>query len=124
VQVDLELADDALRPLVGERRDRHDPGVVDEHVDRAEAPLDLVEELGEARQVGDVEREPERAAAQRLGHAGGRRGVEVAHGHARAVGGQRTGDGLADPASAARDHRHLAGERTGLGGHCACSSCA
>ena len=47
-----------------QRRDRHDPGVVDEHVERAEALLDLVEEGHEAGVVGDVER-PGRARARR-----------------------------------------------------------
>ena len=35
--------------LVDERADRHDPGVVDQHVERAELALDLVQERGEAR---------------------------------------------------------------------------
>jgi hypothetical protein len=34
--------------LISSWRHRHDPGVVDEHVERAEALLDLVEKRGEA----------------------------------------------------------------------------
>jgi hypothetical protein len=46
--------------LLLEGPDRHDPRVVDEDVDRAQPALDLVQEGGEARAIGDVERERQR----------------------------------------------------------------
>src|SRR5699024_3825440 len=55
--VDIDVQDaagDGVR-LVDDPADRHDAGVVDQHVDRAELPLDLVEEVGERMRVGDVE---------------------------------------------------------------------
>ena len=43
-QVDLDLAPERVLRLLDERRHRHDPGVVDHHVERAELALGLVEE--------------------------------------------------------------------------------
>ena len=57
VEVDLEHAGSpSRRPPPSNGADRHDARVVDEHVDRPQPPLDLVEEGGEAGPVGDVER--------------------------------------------------------------------
>ena len=64
VEVDLELAGDGGVRLLLEGADGHDPRVVDEHVERAEAALDLVEEGGEARAVGDVDGRASGAAAE------------------------------------------------------------
>ena len=50
--------------LLDERADRHDPGVVDQHVDRAELLLGRVEEARERLAVGDVELEGDGLAAQ------------------------------------------------------------
>ena len=47
VEVELELADRGRVRLLLERADRHDPGVVDDDVDRAELALDPVERGGE-----------------------------------------------------------------------------
>ena len=49
VDVDVELALDRVVGLVDERRHRHDPGVVDDDVDRAELALGLVEEAWRRR---------------------------------------------------------------------------
>ena len=64
--------------LVDERADRHDPGVVDEHVERAQLTLDLVEEGGEALTIGHVERQPDRSAAELGCGLLDQRGVDVA----------------------------------------------
>ena len=75
--------------LLLERRDRHDPGVVDDDVDRAEPALDVVQERAEAREVGDVERQPDDGVAQL--RRGALRGlaVDVADRDADALGDQR-----------------------------------
>ena len=52
--VDLDLAPRDGRVLLRERADGHDPGVVDQHVERAQLALGLVEERGEAVGVGHV----------------------------------------------------------------------
>src|SRR4051812_15596047 len=55
VNVDVQNASgDGVR-LVDDPTYRHDAGVVDQHVDRPELALDLVEEIGERTGVGDVE---------------------------------------------------------------------
>ena len=63
-QVDLELARDARLRLLLERRDRHDPGVVDDDVDRPQPALDVVEEGAEAGEVGHVERQADDRVAE------------------------------------------------------------
>ena len=116
-QVEVELAGDALRALVDERRDGHDPGVVDEHVERAEPLLDLVEEGDQPGVIGHVEPEPERGLAERRGRLLGRLAIEVADGHAGALAGQRLRDGAADSAAAAGDGDDLSGQRACVCGH-------
>ena len=55
VDVDVQNAPgDGVR-LVDDPADRHDAGVVDQHVDRAELALDLVEEFRKRIRVGDIE---------------------------------------------------------------------
>ena len=55
VQVDVDLAAESLVLLV-DRRHRHDPGVVDHDIERAELALGgLIEEGGEGGAAGDVE---------------------------------------------------------------------
>jgi uncharacterized protein YlxW (UPF0749 family) len=48
VEIDLQLARDAGVGLLLQRLQRHDPGVVDEDVERPETLLDLVQELRDA----------------------------------------------------------------------------
>ena len=88
--------------LLGERRHRHDPGVVDDDVERAELALGLVEEGGEGVAVGDVERQRDRAAAQLRRRLLGQRQVEVADRDAAALADQRRRRRLADPPGTAR----------------------
>ena len=110
-QVEVDLPGDAVGALFHERPDDHDPRVVDEHVERPEPALDLVEEVGEAGVVGDVEPEPDRVAAE----VGGRRlrggAIEVAHGDPRALAGQGLGDRAADAPATAGDGDDLAVQR-------------
>jgi len=64
--VDVDV-DDPLCDRVGlanERPQGHDPGVVDEHVERPEAILRLIEKRREACAVGDVDVQPDGAAAE------------------------------------------------------------
>ena len=117
VQVDLELAGDARLVLLVERRDHHDPGVVDEDVERAEALLDLVEEGGEAAPVGHVEGEADRAVGELGGGGLGGGGVEIADGDHDPLAGERAGERLTDAAGAARDDGDLAAQRAGSLGH-------
>ena len=89
-----------LRPasaLVDERPDRHDPGVVDEHVERPEAALNRVEELGEAGAIGDVERQADRVRPEFRRRPLGQRAVDVADRHPRALGDQRGRGRPSDP---------------------------
>src|SRR3982074_3048165 len=54
VDVDVQNASGAGVRLVDDPTYRHDAGVVDQHVDRSELALDLVEEIGERTGIGDV----------------------------------------------------------------------
>ena len=103
-----------------------DAGVGDADVEAAEEPLRLGDDALDLRRVGDVAGETRdgRAPAAELG--GGRlRALRVAAAdhEARALACQGAGDGEADPARAAGDQRHLAGER-GAGGRRAVSRAA
>jgi hypothetical protein len=121
-QVDLELPRDALRRLVLERRDGHDPGVVDEHVDGPEGPLDLVQEGGEAGEIGHVEVQADGAAAQLRGGALCRLAVDVADRDAHPLAGQRQRERLPDPPATARHYGDLAAQRAWFLGHAFSSS--
>ncbi len=97
--------------LLQQRRHRHDPGVVDEHVERPELLLHLVEEGGEAGVVGHVERQPERAGAELGGDRFRRLTVEVADRYPGSLTRQRQGGGAADAAAATGDGNDFSGER-------------
>jgi hypothetical protein len=116
-QVDLQLARDARVRLVLERRDRHDPGVVDEHVDRPQPALDVVEERGEGGEVGDVEPEPDDRVAQ-LGRGALRPlAVHVADRDPGALGDQGLGDRPPDAPGAAGHDGGLAAQGARMLGH-------
>ena len=117
VEVELELADRGRVRLLLERADRHDAGVVDDDVDRAEAGLDVVERGREGGPVRDVEGEPDRPAADLGGGLLGDGAVEVRDRDAHALAGERVGERLADAAATAGDHGHLAGEGAQLLSH-------
>jgi hypothetical protein len=110
VDVELQLADDGRLVLVLERAERHDAGVVDQDVERPEPPLDLVEQRGEGRPVGHVERKGDGRGAQSVGHGCGGGGVEVGDRHPGPAAGRGAGDRGADPPSPARDQHDLSGK--------------
>jgi hypothetical protein len=121
-QVDVQLTVHARLGLLLQRRDGHDPGVVDEDVDRAEAPLDAVEVGGEPGVVRHVEEVADGAVAD-LGSGGlGRGGVHVADRDAHPLAGQRVRERLADPPPSAGDHGDVTVQRARLLGHAVSSS--
>jgi hypothetical protein len=99
------------------RLDRHDAGVVDEHVNRPELLFGAVEEGAEGGAVGDIQRERDRARAQLGRGLPGEREVDVADRDLHSLTQERLRRRLADPARGAGDRRGLPGEDTGLLGH-------
>ena len=103
--------------LVDEAPDLHDPGVVDEHVDRPELLLGPVEERREGGAVGHVERQRDGARAELGGGLARRLDVHVADRHLHALAQERLGGGTPDPARGTGDRGGLSGEDAGLLGH-------
>ncbi len=103
--------------LVDERADGHDPGVVDQDIQRAEPVLYLIQERGEAVAIGHIQREPDRSPSQLARGLLGQCSVDVADGHAGPLGDQSGRGGAADPASSARDCDYRASKRTWDFGH-------
>ncbi len=103
--------------LLDEPAQRHDPGVVDEHVERAEPLLDLVEKALERVAPGDVELERDRLAAELRGRLLRELAVEVADRDLRALAHQCPRGRLPDPAGPAGDRDDLAPQRTRLACH-------
>ena len=90
------------------------PALLIEHVDRAEAVLDAVEEGGEGLALGDVERQADGLAADLAGDLLGQLGVEVADRDLGALADEGFGGGAADASGAAGDGDHLAVDGTWL----------
>ena len=112
VQVDVDHPLGHRVGLLDERPDRHDPGVVDQHVERSEALLDLVQEALEARAIGDVERQPDRAAAESPARSARRAPDSMSPIATRAPCVISAGGGrAADSPRAAGDRDDLPGER-------------
>src|SRR5947207_1219138 len=103
--------------LVDETPDGHDPGVVDEDVDRPEPALDLVGEALDRLAPRDVELDGDRAAAELIGGLLRGGDVEVADGHAHALAEERGRHRPADAPCAAGDRDDLSGEDSRLLGH-------
>ena len=84
-----------------------DPGVVDQHVDRAPLGHGLVDEALDVFALAQVGADDDRVAARRLDLGrdllGGPRGGGVVDDDAGAGGAEGEGDGLADAAGGARD---------------------
>ena len=106
VDVDQPLGGHVV--LVDEAPEGHDPGVVDEHVERSEALLDLIEEALEGIAAGDVELEGDRLAADLGCGALGKLAVQVADRDLGALQHQRPRGRPPDPASTAGDRHDLA----------------
>jgi len=85
VEVDVELAPDRLVGLVDQLGHRHDPGVVDHHVDGSQLALGGVEEGGEGAAIGDIEGERHRPSPKTRGRLFGQGEVEVSDRHAAAL---------------------------------------
>ncbi len=117
MNVDVDHALGGAVVLVDELAQRHDSRVVDEHVERAEALFDLVEEALEGVAKGDIELERERVAAELGRRLLGQLAVEVADRDLGALAHQRLSGGLADPPCAAGDRHYLAVQRTRLPCH-------
>jgi hypothetical protein len=107
VEVDVDHRPRGLVRLLDERADRHDPGVVDDHVDRAELVLGLVEEAAERVTVGDVELEGDGIAAELGRGLLGEVGVDVADRDPGAAADQRLCRAAADSARPPGDRHRL-----------------
>jgi hypothetical protein len=103
--------------LVDEAPQGHDPGVVDEHVERAELLFGAVQEGRERRPLGHVQGQGDGPGAELGGGPLGRLEVDVSDRHAHAPPQERGGRGASDAARGARDRGRLAGEDAGLLGH-------
>ena len=102
---------------IRDRRQVHDPGIVDQHVDAAERGFGRVEHARHSGDIRDVGLGGDGPAAGRLDpgdHRLRRGGVAgVVHHHGEAVLGEALGDRGADAAGGAGDD----GDFVGLGGH-------
>jgi hypothetical protein len=114
VEVDVDHAPRGQVVLVDEATDLHDPGVVDQHVERSQLLLGSVQEGREGVAVGHVQRQGHRARAElRSGRTCGLE-VHVADRHLHAVAQERFGGRTSDPACGARDGGCLSCEDAGL----------
>ncbi len=104
VEVDREHLAPALGRQLDGRHARAEPGIVDEDVDPAVTPCDLLDHGRDARLVDDVE--PMRLAAPDLGRDRlGRREIDVGHRDLRAGLRQRLSGRAPDAGAAAGHHR-------------------
>ena len=114
-QVDLDHLALLGTLLGGERGEQHHAGVVDQDVGAAELVLDALGGGDERVAVGDVGLDGDRAVAELVGQRLDAVGAARQQRDAVAVGGQRTGGGLADARRGAGDDRDAAGG--GFGAH-------
>ena len=117
VEVDVDHAHGRRLVLVDEAPHGHDAGVVDQHVEWAEALLGGVDEGLEGVAPGYVEREAGHVGAHLGRGLLGQLGVEVPDRHLHALAGEGLRRRLADAARGAGDRGHLADEDAGLLGH-------
>ena len=113
VEVDVDGAPRGEVVLVEEAADRHDAGVVDEHVQRPELLLGGVEKTGEGVAVGHVEWQRHGTRAELVGGPLRRGEVHVADRDAHAGLQERARGRPPDPARAAGDRGGLSGEDAG-----------
>ncbi len=109
LQVDGDGAGGQRLVLRVDRPRDHDPGVVDEHVEWAEAVLDAVKERGERCVVGHVDADPEGVSAESGGNLSRKVSIEIADRDAGAVMRQCSRGCEADAARPAGDRDHLVG---------------
>ncbi len=105
--------------LVDEPAERHDPGVVDEHIQGAELLLGAVQERRKRIPVGHIQREGHRVggAPNLLGGLLGGAEVHVADRHLHPLAQERLRGGPADAACTTGDRSGLTGEDARLLGH-------
>ena len=108
MQVDVDHPLSGRVILFGEAAERHDPGIVDQDVERAEALLHLVEEVLERVAARDVELERDRVAADLRRRLLGEVGVEIADRDLRPLTHECLRGRPSDPSGAARDRNDLA----------------
>jgi hypothetical protein len=114
VDVDVDQPGRGRVVLLDEAPQRHDPRVVDEHVDRAQALLDGVDERLEGVAPGHVEREALRVGADLGGGLAGEVDVEIADRDRHALAHEGLRGRLADAARGTGDRRYLPDEDAGL----------
>jgi hypothetical protein len=119
VDVDVELAQGGFLRFLLEGAHPHDPGVVDQYVDRPQLGLGGAQEVFEGRCVGDVERQPEQSAtgmrADGTSRLLGKIRVEIADRHGGSGCGEPGCDGTPDSAARPGDRDHSAGQRSCAG---------
>jgi hypothetical protein len=114
VDVDVDQAHRGRLVLVEEASQRHDAGVVDEHVERPEALLGGIDEGLERVALGHVELEPGGVGADLGCSLLGELGVEVPDGDLHALAREGLRRRLADAARGAGDGGDLADDDAGL----------
>ncbi len=110
-EVDRDLAVDQHVVALGDARQLHDAGIVDQHVDPAERRLRRVEHAGDRRRVADIRLGRDGAAAGRLDLAhqclGFRRAARIIDDDGEAIRRQPLGDRGTDAPRGAGDDRYL-----------------
>jgi hypothetical protein len=110
VQVDRQLPGDRVVGLVFDRHDRHDPGVVDEDVDRPKVVFDVVEHRRDGGVVGDVDRYAAGAVTDAVRGLDREVAVEVGQNDAAAVTRQRGRGSRADSSAGSGDDHGQTGQ--------------
>ena len=114
MDVDVDHAHRGGLVLVDEAAQRHDAGVVDQHVEWPEALLGGIDEGLEGVALGHVELEPGGVGADLGGRLLGELGVEVSDGDLHPLARKGLRRRLADAARGAGDGGDLADEDAGL----------
>jgi len=117
VEIDVDHPPGRQVVLVNEPADLHDPGVVYQHIHRAQLGFGVVQEPCERLALGHVQAQGDRRRPQLGGGLLRRLDVEVADRHAHAGSGQRLGRGAPDPARRPGDRGGLAGQDALTFGH-------
>jgi hypothetical protein len=96
--------------LVLEPAERHDAGVVDEHVNGPELLLDVVKELGEPTPVSDIEREGKRIPVDLVSSPFGEIKIKVPDSERSPKSGEGRGSSSANPTCPTSNNNNLANE--------------